>query len=299
MPVPVLGTPPQTPEHAVIQPAWFVARQGRNGGWGYAGPGEATEPGVYALLALATFGPADSAAYSRGLAWLNAVRRPDGGFAPRLEVARSTWVTALPLLLPSPAAGMDQAVEWILAQTGRESSWVQRLRMALIGSSYGFDVRSDGWPWFPGAAAWVMPTAITVLALQKRQRHHPDARVLARIRSGTDFLLARMCVDGGWNHGASRSLGYEAASYPETTGAALLAIAELPRDKAARSVDTAERLLAATRSREAAAWLQLGLVAHGRRPERKEFRREPSTVPEAALSVLADCAMSGRNLFLE
>ena len=53
-------------------------------------------------------------------------------------------------------------------QTGRESGWVYRLRLWMMGAGSASDSLSfDGWPWYPGAAAWVGPTALSVLALKK------------------------------------------------------------------------------------------------------------------------------------
>ena len=63
----------------------------------------------------------------------------------------------------------------------------------------------------------------------------------------------------------SRALGYDGNSYPETTGAALLALAGAANlDK---SLAAAERHWRECRSAEGAAWLKLGLLANGRKQE--------------------------------
>ena len=82
-------------------------------------------------------------AVRRGALWLARCQRPDGGLAPRESVAESTWLTALALLLPAKllpagrAGGVDRrrAGRWVLHQTGRESGWVNRLRLWMLGAS--------------------------------------------------------------------------------------------------------------------------------------------------------------------
>jgi hypothetical protein len=276
------------------------AGQNPDGGWGYAGGGSAVEPTAWALIALHAQSAADSESFRRGVNWLARLQRPDGGWPPRPGVSASTWVTALVALVP--AAGLNSALagarKSLLAQTGRESSLIERLRMALMGVRSDIDVSNNGWPWFPGAAAWVMPTSLTLLALRRLNGISPDREIPPRIQSGQQFLLARMCADGGWNHGSSKALGYDAGSYPETTGMALLALEGIPAQKLTRSFKTAERHLAETRSREAASWLQLGLAAHHQPVISKQFDHPPRNVQETALSCLADMAREGRNVLL-
>ncbi len=194
----------------------LAAAQNPDGGWGYGGVGSWTEPTVYALLAL-RLGGGVSDRVDRGLRWLLRSQRSDGGWAPRPDVDQSTWVTALVLFLLADhqySAQAGRAVDWLLAQTGRESGRLQRLRRLLIGFEQDPSTKFSGWPWYPETAAWVAPTSLTILALEKIDRVLKRPDVEARIESGRQFLLIRMCEDGGWNHGASRALGYEAASYP-------------------------------------------------------------------------------------
>ena len=279
---------------------WLAARQNGDGGWPYLNGGSAVEPTTWALLALEASGAGSSSPFQRGVQWLAALQRPDGGWPPRANVDQSTWVTGLPLLLPKSAIGNSRtqaAQAWLLAQSGRESSFVHRLRMILISGSGGeTDTSHAGWPWFAGTAAWVMPTSLTVLAL--RRLKPADAKVSERTFSGAEFLIARRCSDGGWNHGATKALGYEAESYPETTGVALLALAGHGNSgDLAKSLATAERHLAETPSREAASWLQLALTAHGKSVGKREFANEPRSVHDGALAVLASLALEGRNVF--
>jgi hypothetical protein len=142
-----------------------------------------------------------------------------------------------------------------------------------------------------------MPTAISLLALENLNREEEDPVARRRIAEGRAFLLARRCRDGGWNHGSTRALGYDSDSYPETTGAALLALHDSDAPEMASAIAVAERHLSACRSLEAASWLTLGLIARGRAIASPELAGHGST-NEVAIAALAESASSGRNPFL-
>lgn len=271
--------------------------QNRDGGWGYGGGASWTEPTVYALLVQAAAG-LEGEGFARGLAWLERTQRPDGGWPPHPSVNQSTWVTALAVLVlwdRPGAADQEKAVRWLLQESGRESGYVHRLRRWLLGLPPEQDLRHEGWPWFPGAAAWVAPTALTILALGKVQRRRPAEQLRARLEMGREFLLARRCRDGGWNYGANRSLGYEADSYGETTGLALLALHGA--EGLETSLNCAQRRLETCRSAEARSWLELGLRAHGRTPAQAAAPNCRNLL-DTALWLLAQSAARGTNVFL-
>lgn len=197
---------------------------------------------------------------ARGLAWLARCRRPGGGWAPHPSVSKSTWVTAPAVTLLARAGDKSAAggVRWLLAQSGAESGWLYRLIRRRHGRA------ATGWSWFPGTAAWVAPTALTILALEAAAHGLPEAA--ERIAMGRKFLLARVCRDGGWNYGTPSVLGYDAPSYPETTGLALLALHSDSSPAVARALAQAEPAVSHPRSAEAFAWLTMALAAHGRSP---------------------------------
>jgi len=101
----------------------LLDRQNPDGGWGYGKGGTSwTEPTWYALLALAAGEVSAPEARQRGVQWLMAGQRSDGGLAPRPGVDESTWVTALSLLMPADLAGgpdRQRAANWLLAKSGR------------------------------------------------------------------------------------------------------------------------------------------------------------------------------------
>lgn len=276
--------------------------QNEDGGWGYRGGASWTEPTAYALLALAAAGEAGDG-FARGLAFLRRTQRGDGGWAPHASVEPSTWVTALAVLAlvdhPS-SAGCERACGWLLEQSGRESGYARRLRQWLVGVRTEENVRHSGWPWYPGTAAWVTPTAFTVLALAKLDRRKPDPRRRERIETGRKFLLDRMCRDGGWNYGSTRALSFDVGSYPETTGLALLALASARGPDLGKSLSLARQQLEACRTAEGRSWLEMALLAHGR-----SVPPAPPVVPtcrnlmDAALLLLAQASARGRNVFLD
>jgi hypothetical protein len=284
----------------MIRPDALVSMQNSDGGWGYRGGGGSwTEPTCYALMALDAWGLGSSGEASRGSGWISARQRADGGWAPRDGVDQSTWVTALVLLLGDSLfapAQAQAASAWLRAQTGRESSLVYRLRMRLLGVRLD-DPAVDGWPWFPGAAAWVVPTALSILALQKIAGRTKDRGVLERIELGRRFLLARRCRDGGWNHGSTKALGYDSDSYAETTGIALLALHGAAAPGLDRSEEVARQKLEKCFSLEGASWLRLALITRGVSAEITDQAPRGGTM-EIALSLLAEAAARGRNIFI-
>ena len=283
----------------------LLDRQNQDGGWGYGTVGSSwTETTCYALLALAAgeLYQSDSVrgAIHRGVTWIASRQRSDGGWAPRDGVDESTWVTALALLLPLDLAASvdrDRASRWILEQTGRESQFVYRLRLRLLGVRPDATEQFDGWPWYPGTAAWVAPTALTLLALEKLNPSANDTQVQTRRGEGRSFLLARRCRDGGWNHGSTTALGYDSDSYPETTGLALLALHGVAPSELGSALEVGERHLRESRSLEATSWLTLGLLAHGRSPSVGSVMPHEGTVA-VAVAELAQAARHGRNLFV-
>jgi hypothetical protein len=278
----------------------LVQTQNRDGGWPYVRGASWTEPTVYAILALATAGEADAA--RRGLRWLSGIQRPDGGWPPQTGIDESTWVTALVAWIPPDRVGEQahrRAIHWLMGVTGEESSPVFRVREWLLGNPRQPEMESPGWPWVPGTAAWVAPTALAMLALQKEYGRHPDPRLQQRIDEGRQFLLLHMCREGGWNHGSVRALGYESRPYPETTGMALAALRGVRSPQLDSALGLAARFLGECRSADACNWLRLGLLAHNRLPAGycPPTGLAPRTLVETSLDLLATAAIDKRAAF--
>jgi hypothetical protein len=210
-------------------------------------------------------------------------------------------VTAAVVLALSDRLGAEplaRAVRWLLQQSGEETDFLYRLRQRLLGLP-GNRHQGEGWPWYPETAAWTAPTAFTILALNKAGMRAPADGLEARLRRGRQFLWSRMCRDGGWNHGSTRALGYDAGSYPETTGLALLALAGEQSSRLPAALAAAERHLASCQSSSGVSWLRLGLLAHAR-PAGQARANDLAWrgVMDAALWLLADRAAKGDNALL-
>ncbi len=267
----------------------LISQQNGDGGWPYHKGQSWTEPTVYAVMALLAAG--ESQAAGVGFRWLAAAQRDDGGWAPQPGVDQSTWVTGLVALLPGELLGQGRhaaAIAWLMGAVGRESTFAYRVREFLLGGSIPPEQEFAGWPWVPGAAAWVGPTSVAMLALEKERRRNPESRIAERIAAGRNFLLQRMCGGGGWNHGSARPLGYDSDPYPETTGMALAALRGVQSPKVELSLAVASRFLAQCRSADAFNWLRLGLLAHG--------RLSAETRPAAGLACRTTCERSIRLL---
>jgi len=280
----------------------IAQNQNPDGGWPYRHGASWTEPTAYAVLAFLAAGDATRA--QRGIGWLKRMRRSDGGWPACAGVDESGWTTALVALVPPERLGWEEhrgAIRWLLGTTGEESNWVYRLREYLSGNAPPRDQSAPGWPWVPRAAAWVGPTSLALLALDREQARSgaPTKEIDERLNEGRRFLMNRMCRTGGWNHGSVNALGYPADAYPETTGMALAALRGAPPNQMEKPLGVALRFLASCRSADALNWLRLGLRAHQNlpagyvAPAEIQFR----TVPEMAVDALISAGGQGRSPF--
>jgi Prenyltransferase and squalene oxidase repeat len=281
---------------------FILSLQNPDGGWPYRKGGPSwIEPTAYAWLALAA-SPVTAGPAGRALAWLREAQRPDGGWPPQPGVPHSTWVTAVVLLLGPQVLGAEsyqRGIGWILRGAGRDSSLWSRLSLLLAGNKTPEEQRFPGWPWFPGTTAWVAPTALSILVLRKALRYQPSTEIHRRLQTGSAFLLARVCRDGGWNYGCPRVWGYEAPSRPETTGLALLALHGNASNQTRQACRLAHAQLDNCRCLEAQCWLRLGLLAHAQVPHGSLPCLPARTVQTLALDLLVSAAERGRNAFLE
>ena len=277
----------------------LVSRQNRDGGWAYVRGASWTEPTVYAVLALLAAG--ETEAVRRGAEWLRAQQLPDGGWPPQTGFDESTWVTALAALVPTELLGEaahGRAIEWLMNTCGEESTRTYRLRQWLLGNS---PVRREpeAWPWVPGTAAWVGPTSMAILALDKENARRHSPAIARRIAEGRTFLQQRACPGGGWNHGSVRVYGVDALPYPETTGMALLALRGVRSPQTEKGLAAAGKFLGESRSADALNWLRLGLMAHNRIPAGYCLPADVAcrTLIETSIDMLVAGTPNGRDLF--
>jgi hypothetical protein len=274
--------------------------QQSDGGWAYSTNSSWTEPTCYAILALRWAG-ASAPAISRASEWLARRQRRDGGWSPGSSVEQSTHVTSLSILALSGLEGYediaDRGVAWILSQSGAESSFLSRMASVVTGVASA-SIAHNGWPWIPGAAAWVIPTSLAILALQKHKHSRYAGYIASRVKEARSFLLSRRCPDHGWNHGGLFRACDNPRSYPETTGIALLALAGTTSPEIAPSIRCGEQLAREAQSSEGEYWLRLGLSAHGRNAA-PTGRYRDWTVNQMALGVIADTGKAGSNPFID
>lgn len=294
----------------------LLGAQNPDGGWPYLSGQSWTEATALAILALRVSTPAQTQsaplrAADRGLAWLHRAARADGGFAPALDIAESTWVTSLAylaLVSGEAAKCMENqqrsgpAVTWLLAQkSGRTGGFIGMLQRVL--DTPGSHPPPGGAPWFPGTAAWVAPSALRVFALARAAALTGDQNARRAAGEAQSFLLAHRLEDGGWNHGGWYAPSERVSSYPEITGLALLALRGAAPAILNKSTELARASLACPNSLEAWAWLRMGLAAHGQPANNSQpevLADLPAwTLRELALAMLAAHAGHPSNMFTQ
>lgn len=126
----------------------------------------------------------------------------------------------------------------------------------------GHDTSIPGWPWITHTHSWVQPTAFSMMALSinGHEGHH-------RVQEGERMLLNRQLPQGGWNYGNTTILGQELQPFPESTGIALLALADrVPKDTVERSLTYLIHELPHLRTPLSLCWGLWGLQAWGISP---------------------------------
>jgi hypothetical protein len=130
-------------------------------------------------------------------------------------------------------------VNWLLNAKGREANWFWRWKFQTIDTSVTFDPRKYGWGWLLDTASWVIPTSLSLIALQRIRNAGltEEARLNERVTLGISMLFDRICPGGGWNAGNGVAFGVALAPYVDATSIALLAARghEYPAVKASLS----------------------------------------------------------------
>jgi hypothetical protein len=279
----------------------LTAAQNADGGWSYkltetwrGGVSSWTEPTALALIACHAWSIV-SESYLRGLQWLVEDQRPDGGWAPNRTVDASTSVTSLALLALLPSkdhhAAAVKATQWTSKQVYTDGFSPALLLARLLHLPPAHAPGSVAW--FPGTAGWVIPTAMSILALSQASQVLNLPQLSSLAAQSQAYLLSRRCVDGGWNHGGTNTRSEEANSYPETTGIALLALSSLPPAQLADPLRFGQQLLSSPESLEGLSWLQMGMAANRQETPDPATIGPPRTSRDAALRLLALAVRAG------
>lgn len=186
------------------------------------------------------------------------------------EVPTASWMTSIAVLALAHLEGTDvharRGAEWLLGQESRGLPWLLRvwLRLSSQEPIVDHDQNLVGWPWTADTAAWVEPTAWSLLAVKRLRGRLPRQRATERIRQGERMLADRMCRGGGWNYGNRRVLGEDLPPYPDTTALALIALHDSPSDHVTgASIARLHDMLATNRSALVLALAALALRLYG------------------------------------
>ena len=241
--------------------------QNTDGGWGYFPAKQSwLEPTTYATLALHGT-PGSDASFDRSWKLVRSWQTAEGSFRPSGQVQGGTWVTAHVVTLATVRGVYDdsvrRSVDWMLSVVGAEHTVLMRAASFLHLLKTKLDVSHEGWPWREGNAAWIEPTAHTLVALKKVAGSYKGGELEHRVRDGEALVLSRRCSDGGWNCGNPNVLNFDLPSYPETTGLALLGLQGRSASELAGPLDAARRFREETKSSLAKAWLTIALRCHG------------------------------------
>ena len=222
-----------------------------------------------AVLALRNHGGPE---YTQALRLLLAARNREGSWpAFGSDDAEGCWATALAVLALAAAgrspADWEPGIQWLLNAKGREAKWFWRWKFQAVDNSVKFDPAKYGWSWFPGTTSWVIPTAFSLIALQKVADAVTslEPRLSERISLGVAMLRDRMCPGGGWNAGNSAAFGVSYTPYIDATAIALLALQRDQEPGVRASLSWLTALLPDCRSPYSLAWGILGLSPYGRR----------------------------------
>lgn len=178
---------------------FLTATQNPDGGWGYTTGGiSLVEPTAAVVLAL--HGHDDHTRLVHTAAdWLQSAQHADGGWGLNQDDHTSGWLTAWAVWALARLNSPNDAVP-------RGAAWLQQVQslpasedaIQQAGAVLEIDPTLQGWPWWPGEASWIEPTALALLALSTVSTHSIDR---ARRDESIQYLLDRRCRPGGWNVG--------------------------------------------------------------------------------------------------
>lgn len=224
------------------------------------------------------------------------VQAADGSVSVAVDHTDAYWPTAISVLAwsgsPVHDAPRHRGVQFLLDVTGRH--WKKE-----AGDSVGHDTSIPGWSWIADTHSWVEPTALAMCALRANGLAHHK-----RVSDGVRLLMDRQLPNGGWNYGNTRVFGSELHQAPESTGAALQALAGLvPYQDIRKSIDYLKAEVGRARTPIALGWSLLGLGAWGNAPKgslglilqtlERQQRYGPYDTSSLALVLLASAAPGG------
>jgi hypothetical protein len=234
------------------------------GGWASGNGRAATvETTCYALMALRD---GQSPARDKAIDQLMRTQNPDGSW-PAFEGddRKGCWTTSLALialrflrLSTAPSKGL----EWLLTNKGREGHWFWKWKFRTMDRAVQFNPDKYGWSWFPDTVSWVIPTALSIIALKQLGSCCWTEQVTDRIQLGTKMLRDRVCPQGGWNAGNGIVFGAALTPHVDTTAITLLALTDDADPVAVQGLHWLRRASAECLSAYSLAWSTLAFVLH-------------------------------------
>lgn len=178
---------------------FLLASQNADGGWGYKPQGMSFVEPTAAVIRVLSLDVQSQSQVQRARAYLNGTQRRDGGWGIAAVDEESGWMTAWAVWALAGGEADDRTagqrgVDWLLRSSGiriTDPSQIEGVEKVLH-----IDATITGWAWQSGDAAWIFPTALTLMALDAMGvRDHP------RVKEGVQYLLDRAIATGGWNIG--------------------------------------------------------------------------------------------------
>jgi hypothetical protein len=235
------------------------------GGWPFEhGRRPAIETTCYALMALAE---GQARARRKAIDLLLKTQNRDGSW-PAFEGddPEGCWTTALALIAfrCSSLSGepVDKALCWLLQNKGREGHWFWKWKFRTVDRAVQFNPDKYGWSWFPGTVSWVIPTALSVVALKQSLRCCRMEQITARIQLGTEMLRDRSCPQGGWNAGNGVVFGAALTPHIDATSIALLALTDDSDGTTAHGLEWLRQASVGCSSAYSLAWSVLAFSTH-------------------------------------
>lgn len=256
-------------------------RQMESGGWAYFASGqESIEATCLSALGLS---PEGYGIAERAVEFLFGSQLTGGAWPAFRGDKEGSWTTPLALstlIVTNHTAGAcERALEWLLAEKGEEGHWLWKWKFKIADRNVRFDANKFGWPWIHGAGSWVIPTALSVIAIKQYAVCARREASEARIRLGVEMLFDRACTGGGWNSGNSVVYGVPLPPQVEATAIALLALQDEQRNEVVdKSLLWLRQRAAAIESASSLAWTILSLFTY----------REPIQELQDRLAIMID-----------
>jgi hypothetical protein len=178
---------------------YLINAQHEAGGWGYStGQKPVVEPTAAVLLAIRDE-PLAYDSFHSGLAWLLRSQHQDGGWGINENDTESGWQTAWALITLRYSNqnndSISMAVDWLITVSTIEITQEEFQKPEIPSRD---NIGAFIWPWLPGQAGWIEPTALTVLALEGIAQSKLAA---ARISAALRYFRQYRTPNGGWDIG--------------------------------------------------------------------------------------------------